>query len=467
MKKFVLSLLLMSFLSTGVSAQDTSEEKNILLAFDASGSMGEMFGGVSRMDALKQAADTFLDNLDSSQLVGLRTFAQIKNDNKESSCKITTLNQSFSTNRNAIKTPISLLNPVGSYTPLAYTLEQAKGDFKEGKDNVLILMTDGKDTCGGDAAKTASELFNSTKKIKVHVIGINIDSASKVELESIAKNGGGSYYDAQNSESLLKSFQEIQKNEKPVERTFEVSALGGTPVDGGNDFKSAYHIYASTIIKDGVVGNIFSSSLGRLRLKNHLAPNQYAYFKISVCVTDNAKSKFTALPKLAVYFNILGDDTGVAYNSVDNSFEKTNLHNYRVEFFDDLGLPFGKPVELKDVSMIKNKPYEIEIPSLIGYNEARESGGSIDSCNYYMRIGSSDFAISKYDLFSINTIKGTSTSNINLDDNKDISTTSANQKKESGNDNKLIYIISGLSIFFLLIIISLVLFIIKSKKSVS
>lgn len=161
------------------NAQEEYTEKNLLMVFDASGSMTEMFGSVTRMEASKKAAADFLDGLDSNVLVGLRVFAQVRNTNKVEACKLTNLIQPFTNNLASIKSPISLLSPVGSYTPLAYTLIQAKDDFSVGKDNVLVLLTDGIDTCDGDAASAAANLFNSDKKIKVHVIGLGIDAGPK------------------------------------------------------------------------------------------------------------------------------------------------------------------------------------------------------------------------------------------------------------------------------------------------
>ncbi|MEI7480584.1 MAG: VWA domain-containing protein, partial [bacterium] len=288
-----------------VSAQAVPAEKDMLLVFDASGSMLDKFGGVSRIDALKSATGDLLDILDPSVMVGLRPFANVKQPTQALACKETSLVQDFTKERTIIKAQSSLLQAVGTYTPLAYTLNIAIGDYTVGNDNVLILLTDGKDTCGGDPVKAAGDLFKSTKKVKIYVIGLGVDVSTQTQLKAIASAGGGLYYNANDSTTLASSFKAIQEAERPVDKTNTDSTLG-KEVIGGNGFETATDV-----------------GYGDYHLSHNLLPDQFDYFKLPV----TAGKKIT--------FTVQNADLGVLYDKVTNTFSESSKteDSYKFEVF--------------------------------------------------------------------------------------------------------------------------------------
>lgn len=108
----------------------------------------------------------------------------------------------------------------GKGTPLAATLEDAKkyyesyiaqDGYTQGgcRDNYIILLTDGLETCDGDPVQAATDLLNLTVggesyPVKTYVIGFGLDSASQATLNAIAAAGGTSHaYFANNVEDLV------------------------------------------------------------------------------------------------------------------------------------------------------------------------------------------------------------------------------------------------------------------------
>jgi hypothetical protein len=437
----LITICLFTFLpKTFTSAQTI--EKDMLLVFDASGSMSEQFGGTPRIDALKTAVGSLLDSLDSLILVGLRPFANIKNADQVQACKITSLAQNFTTERSIIKTQTSLLQAVGSYTPLAYTLTVSGGDFKVGNDNVLILLTDGKDTCGGDPVKSAGELFNSDKKVKIYVIGMGVDTNTKAQLSAISTAGGGVYYDASDSSSLATSLKAIQNLEKPIDRT-NTDILLGTAVRGGTGFNNAITITS-----------------GVYRLDHNLAPKQYDYFKLSVKKGDS------------VYFKTYVGDRDIKYNKVTNSFEDR-----------------GEGSSYIYLKILDSDRVDIGIVQTFGRNKKDEKTIEIKQDGIiFIKIGSDWGEISKYNTFTIS-VNGeattasvdttTTTQNINSPTDGSNGTQNTNNTNSASNNtnvgtnngsrdnsssNNLIYILFGV-IIVLIIIIGVVLFILLKKKN--
>ncbi len=94
----------------------------------------------------------------------------------------------------------------GKGTPLGATLENALAYYRsyisqdsysqgECRNNYIILLTDGLETCDGDPVSAAAALYNLSVNnrptpVKTYVIGFGLDDASKASLNAIAAAGG-------------------------------------------------------------------------------------------------------------------------------------------------------------------------------------------------------------------------------------------------------------------------------------
>lgn len=106
------------------------------------------------------------------------------------------------------------LQPEGN-TPLTHAVEKAANllDYRN-RPAVVVLVTDGDETCGGDPCKLAADLVKSGKAITVHVIGFKglhryykfpaNDTGLKVYTQArcIADTTGGKFITAQTTEEL-------------------------------------------------------------------------------------------------------------------------------------------------------------------------------------------------------------------------------------------------------------------------
>jgi len=298
MKKYIklFKVLLIAIGIIGLSSYASAATKNMLIVLDASGSMTDMFGTVSRIDAAKTSISDLLSGLDNSIQVGFRPYAHIKKDVKADACKVTELITPFTNDYSTINDAVSKIDAVGSYTPTAYTLQQLKSDFTAGNDNVVILLTDGKETCGGNPAQAAAALLAAGIKVKTYVIGLGLNAESKTQLTSVANAGGGKYFDATNAATLSSSFKAIQDEEKAIDKTNNDSLLGSS-VTGGNGFDTAVPI-----------------TPGMYHLSHYQLPSRYDYFKMNVSAGD------------IVSISLRGAESGVRYIPSTNSFKVIGDH---------------------------------------------------------------------------------------------------------------------------------------------
>jgi hypothetical protein len=208
-KAAIVGLLL---LSVGVLVLGTpTEPVNIELILDASSSMSESVAGAIKIEAAKQAIIDLLDTLPDGCNVGLRVYGHTYDaTEKDNSCvdtevlwKIQSLDEGA---RDEIKTILAGIEAKGM-TPIAYSLEQAMTDF-EGKTgtNSIILISDGKETCGGNPESIADEIHQLTNGLKIYVIGFDVSSDE--QLRSIASKADGEYYPAADATELASTLKE-------------------------------------------------------------------------------------------------------------------------------------------------------------------------------------------------------------------------------------------------------------------
>ncbi|MCX6348091.1 MAG: VWA domain-containing protein, partial [Candidatus Aureabacteria bacterium] len=202
---------------------------NIEYILDASGSMKELVGGEVKMDIAKRTLSALVDRLPApggeiALNVGLRVYGHgaagtaDPADSRAGRCRDTALEVPLQgVDARAIKEKVAALEPQG-WTPIAYALGQAKNDFPPGDaDNIVILISDGKETCGGDPCAVAKELRASGIKLTIHVVGFDVKPEEKAALECIAQEAGGKYFGAASAQELndvlIKAQEQVLKTE--------------------------------------------------------------------------------------------------------------------------------------------------------------------------------------------------------------------------------------------------------------
>lgn len=172
-------------------------ERSIELILDSSGSMNaKLPNGETRIAIAQRAIKGVAGFTPAQAQLSLRMYgAQSPASRKD--CKDTHLAVPFgpaSSSGGAITTAVDGAKAQG-YTPIAHSLEQAANDFPtDAKERVIVLVSDGKETCQGDPVLAAKAL--ATKGITVHTVGFIVDTAARGQLQNIARTTGGTYFDA-------------------------------------------------------------------------------------------------------------------------------------------------------------------------------------------------------------------------------------------------------------------------------
>ncbi|MGE5417462.1 MAG: vWA domain-containing protein [Acidobacteriota bacterium] len=179
------------------------DKVNILIILDASGSMANKVDGKPMMDIAKASIQDFVSDIPPGANVGLRVFG-VEGEQKKNS-KSTLLYAIQPMNKAKFNAALKPLSPKG-WTPIALTLKDAEKDLAafpgEGNTNLVYLVSDGIETCGGDPVAAAKSLVDSGAKAIVNVIGFKADMAAQRQLKEVAAAGGGLYANAGNQAQL-------------------------------------------------------------------------------------------------------------------------------------------------------------------------------------------------------------------------------------------------------------------------
>ncbi|RTQ46781.1 VWA domain-containing protein [Hymenobacter gummosus] len=175
----------------------------ILFVLDASGSMNAPWEGQPRWNVAKALLAKMVDSLNAypNLELALRAYGH-QHPSTENNCEDSRLEVPFAgKNAGAIKQRLQELKPQGN-TPITYALLQSAQDFPADRNarNVLILITDGLESCKGDPCATALALQRKRVFLKPFVIGIGAEREFGEQLKCL-----GQYYNAAD----VKTFRSI------------------------------------------------------------------------------------------------------------------------------------------------------------------------------------------------------------------------------------------------------------------
>lgn len=188
--------------------------RDAMIVFDGSGSMSEM--GFNQLDLprIVEARDAMhraIPAIAQIRRLGLIIYGPGQND----ACS--NIDLRFAPQANAagqILGDVDALAPAGA-TPLTAAIAQAAEvlDFRK-RPGVIVLVTDGKETCGGTPCLLAADLAADAQDLTVHVIGFKVrgdhfdwDAGLEIGADTIAscmaERTGGEFISAETIDDLV------------------------------------------------------------------------------------------------------------------------------------------------------------------------------------------------------------------------------------------------------------------------
>jgi Ca-activated chloride channel family protein len=182
---------------------------HVVVAIDGSRSMAGRIGGRSKLALAKEATLAFIDGLGADVELSVLAFGS-QGDNgergKPQSCRAIDQLAPMSRNRAVQRQSVQVVRAVG-WTPLAAALHRAQAllaSTPAGRQ-VIYVVSDGDETCGGDPVAVARLINTGQTRAIVNIIGFDLPAADRAALQKVASAGGGALIDIPNDASYWRT----------------------------------------------------------------------------------------------------------------------------------------------------------------------------------------------------------------------------------------------------------------------
>ncbi|MHA6729473.1 vWA domain-containing protein [Devosia sp. A369] len=195
------ALALLAPVATASAADD------VVIVYDASGSMWGQIDGVSKLEIAREVMGDLVQSWSAETNLGLVAYGH----RSEGDCRdIETLIEPGPLDRASFIDTVNAIRPKGK-TPISAAVQHA-ADLLSYRDNpaTVVLISDGLETCQADPCALAEQLSRQGVKFTAHVVGFDLDDASNAQLACIADNTGGIFVPAQNAAELQDALAQVQ-----------------------------------------------------------------------------------------------------------------------------------------------------------------------------------------------------------------------------------------------------------------
>jgi Ca-activated chloride channel homolog len=191
--------------------------EDAMIVFDASGSMSgdgwgygsETAGVVSRIDKVRATLAKILPKVTRSRRVGLITYGP----GTWNQCNVRLDLTPTENAATSIMTTIDALVPAGK-TPLTQAVAEAARvlDYRS-KPGIIVLVTDGEETCGGSPCGLGRQLSKEAAQLTVHIISLRVkgytwtSEQNILEAKCLAEQNGGLYLPVETQDELMEALE--------------------------------------------------------------------------------------------------------------------------------------------------------------------------------------------------------------------------------------------------------------------
>ena len=195
------------------AGQSASRAATIMFILDASGSMWGEVEGRDKIAIAKEVMAKLIRDLPDNTRAGLVAYGH----RRKGDCKdVEELVQMSPLDKEGIIRVIQGLSPKGK-TPITYSVRVTAEKLRELEDETtIILVSDGKESCGGDPCALVRKLKTSGLRFTMQVIGFDVTEEERKQLACMAEAGGGRYFTAKTADEFETAAREVVQETRTV-----------------------------------------------------------------------------------------------------------------------------------------------------------------------------------------------------------------------------------------------------------
>lgn len=359
----IIVLLLVGFCQS--QTKQFKKKTQILFVFDASRSMDIMHNGIKRIDGAKKLFYSFIDSLskDKSLEFALRMYGHSVKF-PPGDCKDSKLIVPFYKNNiTVIKKKVHEAKANG-ITPIEHSLIESANDFSDSKNsNIVIIITDGIEECGGDPCLARQKLIEKGIIFKPFIIGIGLTLEQIKTFECV-----GDYYNFDNSE-IISQISNVIQLQKINKTTVQVNLFDNINNPSETDVNMTFY----DLIKNEYKYN-YIHTLNNQNNPDTLMIEDYPTYKVIVHTIPPQQSKEIKLSQGK--HNIIAIDAPQGYLKImKNEGFSPNNQNVKcvIRKNNELTTLNVQPLNTTEKYIIGNYDLEIlTLPKIYIYNKSIE-----------------------------------------------------------------------------------------------
>ncbi len=172
---------------------EVNAARQLLIVYDSSSSMwGELEDRSRKYEAGRTALKDFLDlGLDDTR-IGMRAYGHRRASDCSDTELIVPISDGATASADILETAAGI-RPTGR-TPITRSLRESRNDLGAAGGDIL-LISDGIETCDIDPCELMSQWANAKVNIRVHVVGVGLNTIEQQAMTCIAERSGGTYFD--------------------------------------------------------------------------------------------------------------------------------------------------------------------------------------------------------------------------------------------------------------------------------
>jgi Ca-activated chloride channel homolog len=266
----ITGVLAAAFIGLAAATAWTAEPtKYVEIMLDASGSMQALIAGEPKIAIAKKVlAETVLSMKGRDDLaIGVRAYGH-QFDKSAKNCQDTKLELPFAAPDAAKVRDLVTRTKAQGQTPIAYSLAEASKDFpsKAGIQKIIILITDGLESCNGDPCAAAKALAAKGVDVKMHVVGFDLKPGELDKLRCLVEPSGGLLLGAKDAAQLKGALDQVVKKEIAENLVVTLVGADGKSIAGFIEAYAANTDKKVEIASAGGAGSGASYEKARMKL---------------------------------------------------------------------------------------------------------------------------------------------------------------------------------------------------------
>lgn len=202
--RVVVGLLFFSLCIPTAHAQD----KAVVFILDGSNSMWGRIDGVEKIVVARDVLSEMLSELPTDIQVGLAAYGHRTTDSCED---IETILPVGHHSKEDVEKAVNRITPRGR-TPITAALEHVVRELEDRPGQAqIVLVSDGLETCDRDPCEFVQAIRTPNLSLAVHVVGFDVASKEREQLQCIADAGGGIYAGAGSADELTAALGDIRQ----------------------------------------------------------------------------------------------------------------------------------------------------------------------------------------------------------------------------------------------------------------